>query len=355
MISLSLCMIVKDEETVLGRCLASIKDAVDEIIVVDTGCTDSSIAIAKAFGAEIHEFEWIDDFSKARNYAFSKATKDYILWLDCDDYITSKVLEDLIKLKETLSTDVDSVTMHYILSQDANGNTTNSLRRNRIVKRSNNFKWIGQIHEYLEVSGNIINPDLSVIHGKLHPATGRNLKIYRAMLDKGETLSTRDIFYYGNELFHNNYIDEAIVQYELFLGTKLGWVEDNKSACSNLADCFNSKNDTENEFKYIFESFKYDVPRADFCCRLGFKFLNEEKFNQAIFWYELATKLEKDSNNLGLTNHATSTWLPHLQLCVCYSRVGKLQLANYHNEEAGKYIPDNPKIIHNRNYLKDKI
>ncbi|MBU3103819.1 glycosyltransferase family 2 protein [Clostridium gasigenes] len=355
MISISLCIIVKDEETVLGRCLASVRDAVDEIIIIDTGCTDNSISIAKAFGAEIHKFTWIDDFAKARNYAFSHATKDYILWLDADDYITRDTLANLIKLKETLANDVDSVTMHYILSQDSNGNTTNSLRRNRLVKRSNNFKWIGVIHEYLDVSGNIINSGLSVIHGKLKSSIGRNLKIYESIIAKGEILSTRDMFYYANELFDNNRIDESIVQYKAFLDTNLGWVEDNKNACSNLVDCFNYKNDTENVFKYIFKSFEYDVPRADFCCQLGFKFLSLEKFNQSIFWYELATTLKPDENNLGFTNHASSTWLPHLQLCVCYSRIGKLNIANDHNEEAAKYIPDSPKIIHNRNYLKDKI
>ncbi|MGL5084776.1 MAG: tetratricopeptide repeat-containing glycosyltransferase family 2 protein [Clostridium sp.] len=355
MISVSLCMIVKDEETVLGRCLASVQDAVDEIIIIDTGSTDNSIAIAKAFGAKVHNFKWVDNFSKARNYAFSKATKDYILWLDSDDYVTPDVLKGLLELKETLLDDVDSVTMHYILAQDKHGNTTNSLRRNRIVKRSNNFKWIGAIHEYLEVSGNIINVELSVIHGKLKSSPGRNLKIYKELIASGEKLSTRDIFYYGNELFHNNHIDEAIIQYTEFLDTKQGWVEDNKTACSNLADCFNFKNDPENEFKYIFKSFEYDTPRADFCCRLGFKFLNEDKLSQSIFWYELAIQCRPDQNNLGLTNHATSTWLPHLQLCVCYSRAGNTKLANAHNEEAGKYIPDDPKILHNRNYLKDKI
>lgn len=355
MISISLCMIVKDEEMVLGRCLASIYRAIDEIIIVDTGCSDTSIEIAKKFDAKIHKFEWVDDFAKARNFAFSKATKDFVLWLDADDYVTTDTVNDLIKLKETLNSDVDSITMHYILSQDDHGNTTNSLRRNRLVKRTNNFKWIGAIHEYLEVYGNIINSELSIIHGKIKTSPGRNLKIYKAKVEKGEKLSIRDMFYYGNELFHNNYIDEAIIQYEEFLNTNLGWVEDNKTACSNLADCFNSKKDSENELKYIFKSFEYDVPRADFCCRLGFKFLNEEKFIQAIFWYELATKLKVDDNNLGLTNHAPSTWLPHLQLCVCYSRIGKLELANSHNEEAGKYIPDDPKIIHNRNYLKDLL
>ncbi len=78
MIEISLCMIVKNEEKVLGRCLDSIADLMDEIIIVDTGSTDRTKEIAKKYTEHIYDFEWIDDFSAARNFSFSKATKDYI-------------------------------------------------------------------------------------------------------------------------------------------------------------------------------------------------------------------------------------------------------------------------------------
>lgn len=96
MITISLCMIVKDEEDVIGRCLDCVKDIMDEIIIVDTGSTDRTKEIVSAYTSNIYDFEWIDDFSAARNYSFSKATKDYIMWLDADDVLLSK---DIIKLK----------------------------------------------------------------------------------------------------------------------------------------------------------------------------------------------------------------------------------------------------------------
>ena len=77
MITISLCMIVKNEEAVLARCLESVKDVVDEIIIVDTGSTDKTKQIAYRYTQNVYDFEWIDDFSAARNYSFSKATKDY--------------------------------------------------------------------------------------------------------------------------------------------------------------------------------------------------------------------------------------------------------------------------------------
>ena len=85
--TISLCMIVKDEEAVLDKCLKSVHDLVDEIIIVDTGSTDKTKEIAKKYTDKIYDFKWVDDFAKARNYSFSKATKDYIFWLDADDYM----------------------------------------------------------------------------------------------------------------------------------------------------------------------------------------------------------------------------------------------------------------------------
>lgn len=87
MSTISLCMIVKNEQDVLSRCLLSAADLVDEIIIVDTGSTDATKEVAKNFTDKIYDFIWCDDFSKARNFSFSKATCDYVMWLDADDVI----------------------------------------------------------------------------------------------------------------------------------------------------------------------------------------------------------------------------------------------------------------------------
>ena len=86
----SLCMIVKDEEDNLARCLASVKPIVDEMIVVDTGSTDRTRDIAEFLGARVYDFEWKDDFAEARNFSLSKAKGGWILILDADEVISSK-------------------------------------------------------------------------------------------------------------------------------------------------------------------------------------------------------------------------------------------------------------------------
>lgn len=85
---ISLCMIVKDEEEHLPRCLASVADVVDEIVVVDTGSQDHTVAVAAAHGARVFQIPWTGDFSAARNAAIDRATGDWVLVLDADDELT---------------------------------------------------------------------------------------------------------------------------------------------------------------------------------------------------------------------------------------------------------------------------
>lgn len=98
--SLSVCMIVKNEEKHLAYCLNSLTPVADEMIVVDTGSTDKTKEIAEAFGARIFDFEWINDFSAARNYSLSQAQGDWILVMDADEVISG---QDYVKLKKLLN------------------------------------------------------------------------------------------------------------------------------------------------------------------------------------------------------------------------------------------------------------
>ena len=85
--TISLCMIVKNEEKILRRCLDSLKGIYDEAIIVDTGSTDSTKEIAKEYTDKVYDFVWVNDFSKARNFAMEKATCDYIYMADADEVL----------------------------------------------------------------------------------------------------------------------------------------------------------------------------------------------------------------------------------------------------------------------------
>jgi glycosyltransferase involved in cell wall biosynthesis len=101
----SLAMIVGNEEATIRLVLTDAASICDELVVVDTGSTDATIEIARECGAQVYEFEWIDNFSAARNYSFDCCTGDWILWLDADDRITPSALEGFASLKRRLKSE----------------------------------------------------------------------------------------------------------------------------------------------------------------------------------------------------------------------------------------------------------
>ncbi|MCO1603801.1 tetratricopeptide repeat-containing glycosyltransferase family 2 protein [Desulfosporosinus nitroreducens] len=350
-ITISLCMIVRNEENTIARCLDSVKGIPDEIIIVDTGSTDNTKEIVRLYTEQMYDFEWIDDFAAARNFAFDQATMDYILWLDADDVLLEVDSRKFLDLKGNLDTLIDAVNMPYVLKRDEFGVVTYSFGRNRLVKRSKNFRWIGTVHEYMNVYGQILKSDICVTHTGTFKVSDRNLKIFEKNQAKGMPFSPRDLYNYGNELFHHQFYHRAIEVYQEFLNAGQGSVEDKISACARLTDCFQQLGDKAKELEWNLKSFEYANPRAEFCCRLGFYFLRAEQYEQAAFWYGLATKLEKPDTR-GPMLEACWTWLPHLQLCVCYDRLGKQELAYKHNEIARTFRPEDPQMIHNKKYLE---
>lgn len=346
---ISLCMIVKDEEDVIERCLNSVSNVIDEVIIVDTGSSDTTIEKVKSLGAKVYNFEWINDFSKARNFSFSKATKDYILWIDADDILTENDAERLLNLKENLDENVDSVTMNYILEVDENNKPLYSLKRNRLVKRSRNFKWVGYVHEYLEVYGKGLEGNFAIEHGKIKEYTDRNLKIFKDMEKNNKNFTPRDMYYYANELFDNKYYNEAINKYRKFIDSKQGWIEDVKSAYLRIINSLNIIDNKEKIPDIAFESFKIDTPTAEIACNLGNYYMEKKSFKQAAFWYRVALDSRPDSYNMAISNSGYYTWIPSLQLCVCYYNLGKIKCAYFFNELAATFNEEEEKILYNRN------
>jgi len=357
LITISLCMIVKNEENTLPRCLNSVKDLVDEIIIVDTGSTDKTVEIAKQYTDRVYHFTWVNSFAKARNYSFSLATKDYILFLDADDVLLEEDQEKFRKLKETLDPSVDVVTMIYQTGFDEYGNVTLRYRRNRLTKREKNFQWIGDIHEYLDARGVTIHSDVAVTHKKeaKPQSRGRNRSIFEEKLERGDVFTERDYFYYGNELREHGHYQKAIENYKKSLEIKEGWSEDKIFACIYMGDCYRFLEDLDNEREALLRSFHYGPPRAEAVSRLGYNFFQRHEYKTAIFWYDLATRLKPDPNQLSFSFPALSTWYPHLHMCVAYYRLGEYEKAYYHNEEARKYRPEDPSILHNKKLLEEKL
>ncbi len=353
--SISLCMIVKNEEDVLARCLNSVQDLVEEIVIVDTGSTDKTREIAQTYTKHVYDFAWQDDFALARNFSFSKATMDYCMWLDADDILLENDRQEFLKLKASLTPDVDVVMMLYNVAFDERDKPVFSYYRERLIKNHKGFLWQGAIHEVIAPRGNIVYSQAAVSHKKLRPGDPmRNLRIFESMLQKGTPLDARQRFYYARELYYHQRYEQAVDELVLFLRQGKGWVENNIEACITLFDCHMALKQEDEALRWLFFSFAYDTPRAEVCCKAGEYMLNKQRYGQAVFWYECALRNNRNARRGGFVLPDCYGYLPHIQLCVCYYHLGKTDLAVYHNELAGKEKPYSKAYLHNKAFFENE-
>ncbi|MCM1115669.1 MAG: glycosyltransferase family 2 protein [Clostridium sp.] len=352
MATVSLCMIVKNEESVLGRCLDCIQDAVDEIIIVDTGSTDKTKSIAEKYTKNIFDFVWTDDFSAARNEAFSKATKDYIMWLDADDIITAENKTRLIELKDNLN-GTDAVMLKYNTAFDEDGEPTFSYYRERLIRRASFISWRGAVHETIEYNGTAIYSTIAIHHKSIKTAySTRNLDIYEKQLAKGLKLNPRDTFYYGRELYYHKRYRRAIEILSGFLLDDNGWFENKIEACKILSFCFLETADDNKAIDALTKSFSYDIPRAEICCLIGNIFMSKQQYSNAVFWFELALTIPKNERPGAFTDINYYGYIPCLQLCVCYDKLNDYKKAEDYNLKAGACRPHSSAYLQNLNYFQ---
>lgn len=353
MITISLCMIVKNEEEVLARCLESAKDIADEIIVVDTGSNDKTKEIAYRYTQLVFDFEWINDFSAARNFAYSKATMDYQMWLDADDVIPTEEAEKIKELKNILDLNVDIVTMKYHTNFDSNGNPILTSTRERLTKRSKNYHWQDPVHECIPLLGNVLFSDIAIWHQKPKSAeimTTRNLDIYEELERKGKRFTPRQLYYFARELKDHGCWAKSAYYFESFLDTQKGWFEDNIASCFNLSICYSILGEEKKILPILLRSFQFASPRAEICCQIGYYYKNLKNYQTALDWFQIAAKLDPPQS-IGFILHEYWGFIPNIECCVCCCYLNQFDKANEFNRIAGQFQPDSAAVLNNEKYL----
>ncbi len=145
-LTLSLCMIVKDEEEMLPGCLEAIRGAVDEIIIVDTGSTDRTVEIAESFGARVLHFPWNGSFADARNVGHAAATSDWIIYLDADEHLVPEDAEQLRELTRRTWREAFYVVLTNYTGGDEAGSAVSDLQL-RMWRNRPEYRFEGRIHE----------------------------------------------------------------------------------------------------------------------------------------------------------------------------------------------------------------
>ncbi|MGE5404062.1 MAG: glycosyltransferase [Candidatus Saccharibacteria bacterium] len=351
MVTISLSMIVKNEEETLARCLDSVCDIVDEIIIVDTGSTDKTVEIAARFTDNVLEFAWIDDFSAARNFSFSKATQDYVLWLDADDVILEEDRNKLIHLKARLDPSVDIVMMKYNLSTGQYADPFCTYFRERLLKRSRNYQWYDPVHEYIDPSGHIISVDIAVTHQRVRSSSPRNLAILDKMVAEGKDLSLRNCFYYARELYLNGDLEKAKIYYEKFLSGEGGFISNYIDSCIDLSRIYVREGRHQDAIRALLLGFEFGVPRAEICCELGTVYKEMGDLHRAVTWFQAATIIPKPENVMGAVVHDCYGYIPWAEMAICLYRLGRFKEAIECNEHALVLKPDSAVVKHNQEFL----
>ena len=348
---LSLCMIVKNEETCLDRCLHSVKDAVDEIVIADTGSTDRTKEIARRYTDRVYDIPWENDFSAARNASMACASMPFILWLDADDVIEPAELDKLIALKQSLDDGVDAVMMPYQYAFSPDGSVSLVFERERIVRRAAGFAFEGAVHEAMAVSGNILHADIAVRHTGSHGERSgrRNLAIYEGILASGRRLSPREMYYYARELKSARKFEQAQEAFAAFLKED-GWIENRLDAYVQRGECLMALGRREAAKKAYLLSLAEGAPRAEAVCALGRCMMEEEDWETAIFWYRAALMCRMPRGG-GFVSPDAYGYIPLMQLCVCYDRTGRHALAAKMNEQALRIHPGDEAALKNRAYF----
>lgn len=355
MAAISLCMIVRNEEEVLARCLESIRDLVDEIVIVDTGSEDRTVEIAEHYTERVYSFPWEDDFSAARNYALEHAGMEFCMWMDADDVFPREYENEFRRMKEALDERTDLVMMPYETGFDQKGRPVFVYERERIFRNHPAYRFRGRVHEAVSPVGHVIHIRIPIRHRKTKAGdTERNLRIYQDMEKKGEAFDSRGLYYYGREWMSHGAYEKAEQVFVNFLRRKDGWKENKIDACRQLAYCRYRMGKEEEALQILFQTFFYDVPRGEVCCDIGRHFLDREEYKQASYWLEQALHAEKKLDSGAFVEEDCYGFLPAILLCVCYDRMGKLELAENMNELAGSYRPESEYYLVNREYFRQK-
>lgn len=308
---ISACMIAKNEENNISRCLNSYKGIVDEMIVVDTGSTDRTKEKAKEIGAKVYDYKWHNDFAAAKNYALEKAKGNWIIFLDADEYFDNESAEKLRGvLRELKTTQFNAVGCKIInIDRDKEGKIQGCFLNVRIFKNNKNIRYIGNIHERIDNLKGKINiasyyNDIIIYHTGYSTSIGkekaqRNLDI---MLDNIRKNNEDEKYYY--HYLSDCYLtlgeyDKAIRYSRLQIkkGKKLlgNNIKSYINIMQSLAYLDAPKEEREKEIKHAIKKFpdhpSFHLSYADFL-------IGEKRYSQSLEYFEKFLKCKEKYNGI---------------------------------------------------------
>lgn len=311
--TVSVCMIVKNEEALLPRALERLAALADELVIVDTGSSDGTRALALAYTPHVYDYVWCNDFAAARNFAFSKCTMDYIYTADADEILDQDNAEKLRQLLKTLPEHIDAVQMYYT-NQQEQGAVYNydTEYRPKLMRRLRPARWVDPIHETLDTEYHVFNSDIAIIHKPTAKHQKRDFGIYRRVAAPGCLLSPRLHRLYAQELFLAGDREDFIEASAYF-----NWTLDQEAMTPDMVKqsqcvvtyCCATNKDEAGLYRAALKN-AVGRPSAEVCTLLGDFYLEKNDPEEAATWYytaafgaecELSARMGGDLPLLGLS------------------------------------------------------
>ena len=330
--TISLCMIVKDEERFLEQCLNSVKDIVDEIIIVDTGSKDKTKEIAKKFNAKIYDFKWVDDFSAARNESLKHATKDWVLVLDADEVLDEKGLK---KIKELVENSEDNAA-GFQLEQRSYINSYFE----GAVKNESNFNLAKNYQFYISNFLVRLFKNRLELHFKhrVHELTEDSIEEKNL-----EYRRTDIVLHHFGSLKDENFVNDRIGQYSKMILKQLEEEPDNARYNYQAGRMHLGRNDFSNALRYFEKTAEIDPNYKLVFSEIAKIYLQMNDGNRAIEYFKKSMEHNPDNPS------------PANNLAVVYMSMEKFKQAKKILEGQLKKHPNNKALKYNYEEVLKKV
>lgn len=341
MFPLSVCIIAKNEEVHLEECLKRLVPYDFEIVFVDTGSTDQTIAVAEKYTDRIFHFDWCDDFSAARNFCMEKASHDWILSIDCDEYI-EKI--DLSALGRCMEEHPDCAGRILIRNRFLCGGQT-AFEQTRVSRLANRryFHFTGTIHEQLERRDHhaktVYDAPVTILHvgydeteADMQEKSRRNITLLTAQLDK----EGPDPYLYFQLGQCYRRLGEAEKAFESFDAGLSMEVDPSLDYVKTMVESYGyTLLDLKQNREALGLSELYDTfaMRADFVFLMGLIYMNNGLFDAAIEQFKKASTMEEFAVD------GVNSYMAYYNIGVIYECTGHISEAKIYYKKCGGYAP----------------
>ncbi|MGG0706024.1 tetratricopeptide repeat-containing glycosyltransferase family 2 protein [Bacillus paramobilis] len=320
---MSACLIVKNEEDMLQKCLQSLQEGIDEIVVVDTGSTDATKEIAKEFTDKVYDFEWVNDFAAARNFAASKASGEWILAIDADECVDGENFKKAIKEVQLQKDKYNTYIVDIMNFVGKHGERTTVNKMGRIYKNDGTIYFKGALHEQIVVAEGEQHIGLSCLilyhYGYLAHIVEKQNKKDRNLKIVSEDLRNKkndgfSLFNYGQELRRQGKTKKALNKfveaYKYKKSINEGWI---RTCLYYIIESLVELKRYEDALKIVKDTETLWPASPDFICWKGDIYYLQKRYEDAREVFETIVTHQENYNEVAY-QFDRKTFIPHERL-----------------------------------------